>query len=118
MDARDRLRRYLEQRRELGETELVLDGLTVEEALRILGARSGGASKGGDSTPRVARDEVSAAAPRAPEPQAPTSGDWRQALREAGAAPETMANRKPIAPPVTAAAIQPPVEPPVAASAA
>ena len=117
MDARDRLRRYLEQRRELGETELVLDGLTVEEALRILGARSDRASKGGNSAPRVAHDEVPAAAPRAPEPEAPMSGDWRRALREAGAAPETIANRKPIATPVTAATIQPPVDPPIAASA-
>ena len=33
MDVRDLLRRYLEQRRDLGETELVLDSLSVEEAL-------------------------------------------------------------------------------------
>ena len=32
-DAEDLLRRYLEQRREMGETELVLDGLTVDEAM-------------------------------------------------------------------------------------
>ena len=38
MDARDRLRRYLEQRRDLGETELVLDGLSVDEVLRLVGA--------------------------------------------------------------------------------
>lgn len=119
MDARDRLRRYLEQRRELGETELVLDGLTVEEALRILGAKGGGASKGGDGTPRVARDTVSGTASGAPQSDVPASGDWRQALREAGAAPDMMANRKPpIEPRVTAATVQPPVEPPVAASAA
>ncbi len=41
MDAREQLRRYLEQRRELGESELVLDGLSVEEAMRVLGAASG-----------------------------------------------------------------------------
>ena len=34
MDAREQLKRYLEQRRDMGETELVLDGLTVDEALR------------------------------------------------------------------------------------
>ena len=39
MDAKEQLRRYLEQRREMGETELVLDGLTVDDALRLLGAR-------------------------------------------------------------------------------
>lgn len=33
MDARERLRAYLEQRRELGESEFVLDGMSVEEAL-------------------------------------------------------------------------------------
>ena len=38
MDAREQLRRYLEQRRELGESELVLDGLSVEDAMRVLGA--------------------------------------------------------------------------------
>ena len=32
------LRRYLEQRRELGETELVLDSLRVDDVMRLLGA--------------------------------------------------------------------------------
>src|SRR5256885_3365485 len=35
-DPREQLRRYLEQRRELGERELVLDALSVEDALRIV----------------------------------------------------------------------------------
>ncbi len=38
MDAREQLRRYLEQRREMGESELVLDNLSVDDALRVLGA--------------------------------------------------------------------------------
>ena len=38
-NASDLLRRYLEQRRESGETELVLDGMTVEDVMRIVGAR-------------------------------------------------------------------------------
>ena len=38
MDAKNLLRRYLEQRREMGERELVLDGMTVEDVLRIVGA--------------------------------------------------------------------------------
>ena len=47
MDARESLRRYLEQRRELGESELVLDSLSVEEAMRLLGAgRMVGAAHG------------------------------------------------------------------------
>jgi len=33
MDARERLRAYLEQRREMGESEFVLDGMSVEDAL-------------------------------------------------------------------------------------
>ena len=53
MDARDQLRRYLEQRRELGETELVLDGMTVEETLRILGAQGAGGG-GREATSRLA----------------------------------------------------------------
>ena len=67
MDANDALRRYLEQRRELGESELVLDSLSVEEAMKLLGAAKGGSKK--------------AAAP-------PVATDWRAAVRAAGGAPE------------------------------
>jgi uracil-DNA glycosylase family 4 len=69
MDARDALRRYLEQRKELGESELVLDSLSVEEALRLVGAAGKGRKPHGG-------DDVSI-----------TSADWRAALREAGATP-------------------------------
>ena len=67
MDARGLLRRYLEQRRELGESELVLDQLNVEEVMRLLGAaaHAGSHSKSARSI-------------------AATSGDWRTSLREAG----------------------------------
>jgi uracil-DNA glycosylase family 4 len=70
MDAKEALRRYLEQRRELGESELVLDSLSVEEALRLIGAA-------GKAKKRHGGDDVSI-----------TSSDWRSALREAGATPE------------------------------
>ena len=70
MDAREALRRYLEQRRELGESELVLDSLSVEEALRLIGATGKGRRRHGG-------DDVSI-----------SSADWRAALREAGATPE------------------------------
>jgi len=43
MDARARLRAYLEQRRELGEDEYVLDSMSVEQALSALGALQTGA---------------------------------------------------------------------------
>ena len=63
MDARSRLRAYLEQRKELGERELVLDGMSVDQMLSVLGA----------SAP-----DVPAAPPAA------AASDWRTALRAAG----------------------------------
>ncbi len=72
MDARERLRRYLEQRRELGESELVLDGMSIDEVLGVVGAlRQPGAPiakpaapmrpLGGDRPPATAGDEDAAA---------------------------------------------------------
>jgi DNA polymerase len=40
-DPREALRRYLEQRREMGEREMVLDGMTVEEAMKLVGLAGG-----------------------------------------------------------------------------
>lgn len=81
MDARDALRRYLEQRREMGETELVLDKLSVEETLRLIGAAGGAAPSSNEAAPesedRAAISRVVAA-----------TGDWREALRAAGATPD------------------------------
>jgi len=42
-NATDLLRRYLEQRRDAGESELVLDSMTVEDVMRIVGARASAA---------------------------------------------------------------------------
>jgi uracil-DNA glycosylase len=78
VDARELLRRYLEQRRDLGESELVLDSLSVDDALALLGAKSGAAA------PRAAAQPPAAHEPRR-EP--PPSADWRQAIRDAGGAP-------------------------------
>ena len=92
MDAREQLRRYLEQRRELGETELVLDTLTVDETLRILGAPAGdGCAECADAsaaptgraslelrTPAIARDGP--ATPRALVARR-SERDWRAMLR-------------------------------------
>ena len=82
-DARSLLRRYLEQRRELGEREFTLDGLSVEEAMRLLGAgppagspRETGKASGPDASRSAAPSDASTPA-----------GDWREALRAAGAAP-------------------------------
>jgi uracil-DNA glycosylase family 4 len=74
VDAREQLRRYLEQRREMGETELLLDTLGVDDALRLI-AGSGSGKR---------------SAPASVEAAAVTSGgdsDWRAALRDAGAEP-------------------------------
>ena len=87
MDARERLRRYLEQRREMGEHELVLDGLSVEEVMRLLGAARlrGTAPVERERVPRRVVDE-SGSATKSPAPPANFGGDWREALRSAGAA--------------------------------
>jgi uracil-DNA glycosylase family 4 len=71
MDAKNLLRRYLEQRRELGESELVLDGLKVEDVMRLIGAAEQASTT--SDAPMSIRDAVSA------DPQ-----DWRASLREAG----------------------------------
>ena len=78
-DANSALRRYLEQRRELGESELVLDTMNVEEALRALGAIKAGALKRADR-PRWAMDSMAEPVRPAdvrPEdvPSAPRMGD-------------------------------------------
>jgi DNA polymerase len=81
MDARDQLRRFLEQRREAGETELVFDSLSVDEAMRLLGAAPLEAR--GQRAETTAKPEVVA-----PERSVPTNaGDWREVLKDAGAAP-------------------------------
>ena len=74
-DPREQLRRYLEQRRELGEREFVLDHLSVEDALRILGASNTGPSQATAHSPQPTTE--------------PQPADWRAALRAAGAAPGT-----------------------------
>ena len=76
MDAKEKLRLYLEQRRELGESELLLDSMTVDEALRTLGAARTGERPA--PTPRQL-------ASRQPD-------DWRSAL--APAAPSAPAASK------------------------
>jgi DNA polymerase len=86
VDARDKLRRFLEQRRDSGVRELILDELTVEEAMRILGAASA-------SRPAAGSREADAGDPAA-------GSDWRAALRAAGADPPS--ERRPAPPPAAA----------------
>jgi uracil-DNA glycosylase family 4 len=75
VDAREQLRRYLEQRREMGETELLLDHMTVDEAMRLLGGGSPG--KGATPVSSVSQSD----APADPN-------DWRAILRAADASVE------------------------------
>jgi uracil-DNA glycosylase len=95
MDAKNLLRRYLEQRRELGESELVLDSLNVEDVMRLLGAA--GRSVPTKQPQRSVREMAGV-----------PSQDWRESLRDAG----VNVDARPDAPPVSA----PPVSaPPVSA---
>jgi uracil-DNA glycosylase family 4 len=82
VDARDLLRRYLEQRRELGESELVLDGLQVEDVMRLLGAA--GESRAPLQAPRGIRETAPAGAQ-----------DWRTSLRDAGVSVDPTMNADP-----------------------
>jgi DNA polymerase len=85
-DPREQLRRYLEQRRELGERELVLDQLSVEDALRIVGGAR--PAKKVEHAPEAPADSPP---PDAAPPDAEPPNDWREALRAAGAAPRESA---------------------------
>src|SRR5688500_8996737 len=111
MDPKEQLRRYLEQRREMGERELILDGMSVEDVMRILGAAA--AQPAGRpavvanerSAPPVPRTErppsERASSERAPDEE---TADWREVLRATGSAPAA----RPPAPPREAS--PPPVE--------
>jgi uracil-DNA glycosylase family 4 len=100
MDAKELLRRYIEQRRELGESELVLDTLNVEDVMRVIGAA-------GTSRPSVAArpSHVSTQSVREFDPA--DTRDWRTSLRDAGVNVDTPAAAA--APPVD---VSPETEPP------
>jgi uracil-DNA glycosylase family 4 len=86
VDPKEQLRQYLERRREAGERDLVLDALSVEEAMRLIGAAGAGGS-------------APAAKPSARAAEAlPQGGDWRDVLRNTGAAPASQAPAKSDAP--------------------
>jgi uracil-DNA glycosylase family 4 len=84
VDARDLLRRYLEQRRELGESELVLDGMHVDEVMRLLGAAAS-STRETKSSPSI-RESVSG-----------ETQDWRTSLREAGVNVDAPEPARPVA---------------------
>ena len=84
VEPRERLKRYLEQRRELGERELVLDGMTVEDVLKIVGAAGAGAHTSRSEAPA---EPVEVLRPLSVEEPAAPRADWREALRASGADP-------------------------------
>jgi len=86
MDGREQLRRYLEQRKDAGERELVLDSLNVDEVMQIVGA----SPKDGGSVARPAPPAAPIDPARTPDSTPPpghASADWRDVLRSSGAAP-------------------------------
>jgi DNA polymerase len=92
VDARDRLRRYLEQRRELGESEFVLDGLSVDDVLKVVGARP--------SAPRAARRESAGGSmSEAPSAAPPTAASPARQDDAPGADDTTTPMSSPVAPP-------------------
>jgi DNA polymerase len=111
MDARERLRQYLEQRREMGESELVLDSLPVEDVLRLLGDKQAAAARDASAPGPSARSTPSRQAGSAPPARdaAPTTAtNWRDALASIGAEAPRSASKAPAAKP---AAPPPPVKP-------
>jgi DNA polymerase len=88
MDAREQLRRFLEQRKEAGETELVFDSLSVDEAMAILGAAPPVSGDAARDTRRAGRGSAGTGPAEQASPteeSTPAGSDWRATLREAGA---------------------------------
>lgn len=116
-DAHERLRQYLEQRREQGESEFVLDALSIEDALKVLTSKapmpaappaSAPRSTGAPSAPRAQTPPPPApprdSAMRRAAEEAAASGDWREALRAVDAKAEPTA-KKPADKPVEKAPV-------------
>ena len=66
MNAKDRLRAYLEQRRDLGESEMLLDALDVDDVMRMLGALPNGSPQSPERAPAVPTIPTASATPPAP----------------------------------------------------
>ncbi len=103
MDARERLRQYLEQRREMGESELVLDSLPVEDVLRLIGdrqpSRARDASVSGPPARSAPLSHAGDSSPSAREATPTTATNWRDALASIGAEAPRSANKAPAATP-------------------
>ena len=111
MDPREQLRRYLEQRREMGERELILDGMSVEDVMRILGAGASSARQNSAVAPQPVDRTLDQ---RVPPPAATITpgaevSDWREVLRATGSEPTRATNvtRGPASPPSAPSAATP-----------
>ena len=97
MEPRERLKRYLEQRRELGERELVLDGMTVDDVMKIVGAAGAGARSPRSDAPVEPMEEPR---PRAEPSRTRTDAadapptDWRETLRASGVDPSQPVSKR------------------------
>jgi DNA polymerase len=88
MNSREQLRRYLEHRREMGERELILDGMSVDDVMRIVGAGGGTLAPSAAEERRASPEESPAVTDtRAREAESPPPGDWRDVLRATGSEP-------------------------------
>jgi len=69
MNAREQLRRYLEQRRDMGETELLLDTMTLDDVMKAIGAIDAGShrTRSVESGPTDWREVLRDDEPPAPE---------------------------------------------------
>ncbi len=86
-DAQDRLRQYLEQRREMGESEFVLDSMSVDDALKVLafGAPPPAAPVARAPVTNAARASAPpASAPPASAPQRGAAAELPRASRTEG----------------------------------
>ncbi len=87
MNAKERLRAYLEQRRELGESEMLLDALDVDDVMRMLGALQGGGRSPADA---AAAAPVSTAPPEPSVSARPASAPVDRPDREERVAPASV----------------------------
>jgi len=94
--AEELLRRYLEQRREMGERELVLDDLTVEQVMRLIGAARADAPERAAADWRAALAAAGATVP-SPKP-APAASRVAERAVDAPPAGEPHAPDAPLAP--------------------
>lgn len=89
MDPKEQLRLYLEQRREFGETELVLDGMTVDEVMKLLGAQGASVRSPGPNTPATGAPSSGPRGSHGPDT------DWRTALGGTAPTRKSTASERP-----------------------